>query len=183
MLTVATVGQTLAPLSAVSVLAPRRPDQGPQGLPVNASAHGAGVISAATDPGYRLIVVGPANTRRLSLADLGAMPQHTADLPIACVEGWSASAPWSGVRVRDLATLAGVPGPARVTVTSLQTGSRYATAALPPNFVDDPRTLLALRVHGQALALDHGYPARLIAPDRPGVLQTKWVARIEVVPA
>ncbi|WP_148668402.1 molybdopterin-dependent oxidoreductase, partial [Streptomyces sp. WAC05950] len=27
--------------------------------------------------------------------------------------------------------------------------------------------------------LDHGYPARIIAPNRPGVLQTKWVGRLE----
>ena len=31
------------------------------------------------------------------------------------------------------------------------------------------------------LHIDHGYPARLIAPNRPGVQQTKWVARLEVV--
>jgi DMSO/TMAO reductase YedYZ molybdopterin-dependent catalytic subunit len=28
--------------------------------------------------------------------------------------------------------------------------------------------------------VDHGYPVRLIAPDRAGVLQTKWLTRIEV---
>ncbi len=108
------------------------------------------------------------------------MTQHTATLPIACVEGWSAEAPWTGVRVRDLATLAGVTGPAHVTVGSLQQGSRYSISMLPPNMVDDPLTLIALAVHGAPLALDHGYPARLIAPNRPGVLQTKWVATITV---
>ena len=46
--------------------------------------------------------------------------------------------------------------------------------------VDDDRTLLALALDGEPLSLDHGFPARVIAPDRPGVLQTKWVARIEV---
>jgi DMSO/TMAO reductase YedYZ molybdopterin-dependent catalytic subunit len=49
------------------------------------------------------------------------------------------------------------------------------------NYVDDPLTLVALRLRGERLAIDHGYPARLIAPDRPGVLQTKWLARIEVL--
>jgi DMSO/TMAO reductase YedYZ molybdopterin-dependent catalytic subunit len=42
--------------------------------------------------------------------------------------------------------------------------------------------LIALKLNGQTLDLDHGYPCRLIAPTRPGVLQTKWLARIEVVP-
>jgi DMSO/TMAO reductase YedYZ molybdopterin-dependent catalytic subunit len=108
------------------------------------------------------------------------MEQHSADLPIACVEGWSASVTWTGVRIRDLATLAGVPGSAHVTVESMQRVSRYRVSMLPPNQVSDPLTLLALAVRGEPLALDHGYPARLIAPNRPGVLQTKWVGLIRV---
>jgi DMSO/TMAO reductase YedYZ molybdopterin-dependent catalytic subunit len=39
-------------------------------------------------------------------------------------------------------------------------------------------TLLALRLGGERLHLDHGYPVRLIGPARPGVLQTKWVSRL-----
>ncbi|WP_286216957.1 molybdopterin-dependent oxidoreductase [Paraoerskovia sediminicola] len=31
--------------------------------------------------------------------------------------------------------------------------------------------------------MDHGFPARIIAPNRPGVLQTKWVTRMAVVSA
>ena len=52
---------------------------------------------------------------------------------------------------------------------------------LQGNFADDDRTLLALALNGEPLALDHGYPARIIAPNRPGVLQTKWVTRLEVL--
>ena len=45
----------------------------------------------------------------------------------------------------------------------------------------DPQTLIALMLNGQTLDLDHGYPCRLIAPARPGVLQTKWLSRVEVI--
>ena len=45
----------------------------------------------------------------------------------------------------------------------------------------DDDTLLALAVNGETLALDHGYPLRLIAPNRPGVNQTKWVTRLVVL--
>ena len=38
-----------------------------------------------------------------------------------------------------------------------------------------------MRINGETLSLDHGYPARLISPARAGVLQTKWLSRIEVV--
>jgi hypothetical protein len=81
-ITVATVGQTLKPLAAVSVLGPRRPGLGPQRLPVNTSAQAAGVT---VDPGYRLRLTGPAGTRLLSRADLDALPQRTVSLPITCV--------------------------------------------------------------------------------------------------
>ena len=34
---------------------------------------------------------------------------------------------------------------------------------------------------GKPLDLDHGVPARMIAPGRPGVLQTKWLSKLEVI--
>ena len=67
-------------------------------------------------------------------------------------------------------------------VESLQAGGRYRTSVLDPAHVHDPLTLLALRLHDEPLHLDHGYPCRLIAPNRPGVLQTKWVGRLTAVP-
>ncbi|MEU4689991.1 molybdopterin-dependent oxidoreductase [Actinoplanes sp. NPDC023714] len=180
-ITLATVGQTVTPLAAVSLLAPRRPGTGPQGLPVNRTAAAAGVRDAALHPGYRLSVTGFGQSLELSLSDLAALPQHTAVLPIACVEGWSSVGSWSGVRLRDLAGLLGAdPAECDAVVASLQVGGRYRTSTVASPHLADDRTLIALRLGGEPLALDHGYPARLIAPNRPGVLQTKWVARIDV---
>src|SRR5439155_12316346 len=132
--TLATVGQTVRPLSRVSVLAPRRLDVGPQRLPVNRSAAAGGVLDAAADPAYRLVVAGPGGTLALSRADLVALPQRTVALPIACVEGWSADAVWTGVRVRDLLALVGLTGDgdAQALVESLQRGGRYRTSVLAP---------------------------------------------------
>jgi hypothetical protein len=178
-ITLATAGQTVAPLGPVSVLAPRRPGTGPQRLPVNKTAAGAGVRDALADPGYRLTIVGPARTVRLSLTELAALPQHTAVLPISCVEGWSATATWTGVRLRDLVALVGAdPEDAASYVESLEARGRYRSSTVPPPHTRDPLTLIALRLGGEPLHADHGYPARLIAPNRPGVLQTKWIARI-----
>jgi DMSO/TMAO reductase YedYZ molybdopterin-dependent catalytic subunit len=178
--TVATIGQTVAPFSGISLLAPRRPELGPQGLPVNRTSGAAGILTAATDPAWRLRVIG-ARTVDLRLADLAALPQHDAVLPIACVEGWSATARWSGVRLRDVLDLAGVPAGSHVRVVSLERGWLYGSSPVGPSAARDPLTLLAMRVNGQVLALDHGFPLRLIAPDRPGVQQTKWLDRIELV--
>ncbi|MEV0135832.1 molybdopterin-dependent oxidoreductase [Dactylosporangium sp. NPDC050688] len=179
--TVATAGQTVRPLRHLSVLAPRVPGVGPQGVPVNKTAAAAGVTRA--DGAYRLILTGPGGTHALSLADLTDLPQVTADLPISCVEGWSAGASWQGVRVADLLRLVGAGGlDLPVTVESLQRSGPYRTSTLEAAVARDPLTLLALRIGGAPLHLDHGYPCRLIAPNRPGVLQTKWVAALTVGP-
>jgi DMSO/TMAO reductase YedYZ molybdopterin-dependent catalytic subunit len=181
MLTLFTLGQTVGPLRKLAFLAPRRPDSGPQGFPVNRSAVAAGVVDTAQDPDYRLVVEG--NVRHelsFSLDELRALPQHDAVLPIACVEGWSASRSWRGVRVRDLLDRAGASADARVHVHSLQERFAYASSDLGAAQARDVDTLLALEVQGETLHLDHGYPVRLIGPNRPGVSQTKWVTRLVV---
>ncbi len=175
----ATAGGTVTWLREVSVLAVRS-GEGPQGVPVNRSAEAAAVTEDAVGDSFRLELVHGERTRSLTKDDLAAMDQQEEDLPIACVEGWSASATWTGVRVRDLLAMVDAPDDADVVVTSLQQRGSFATTLLQANFAQDPRTLLALAVNGDALSLDHGFPCRLIAPDRPGVLQTKWVTRLEV---
>ncbi|MGG5258153.1 molybdopterin-dependent oxidoreductase [Phycicoccus avicenniae] len=178
----ATSAAELPGLRRVAVLAVRS-GQGPQGVPVNRSAVGAGVVDLLGDPGWRLRVVGPSGVVEHSLEELRAMAQRAAVLPIACVEGWSASGRWAGVPVRDLVALVGGGPEDDVVVRSMQTRGAYRESRLPANFVQDPDSLLALTLGGEPLHPDHGFPCRLIAPARPGVLQTKWVREIEVVRA
>jgi DMSO/TMAO reductase YedYZ molybdopterin-dependent catalytic subunit len=179
--TLLTVGQTVWPLRSLALLAPRRPDRGPQGFPVNRTAAAAGVVAAAQDPAYRLVVVGAVRRPlSLSLDDVRALPWREATLPIACVEGWSASRAWRGIPVRALLDLAGARPGARVRVHSLQARLAYRSSDLDPAQARDVDTLLALEVDGEPLHLDHGAPIRLIGPNRPGVLQTKWVHRLVV---
>lgn len=176
----ATAGSTVPLLRDVSVFGVRSGD-GPGGVPINKSAKAAGVTSLATRASWRLSVTHGDRSVRLSRDDLLAMTQHTETLPIACVEGWSASGDWTGVRVRDLLDLVGAPRGSDVRVESLQPSGPFRETTLQANFAEDERTLLALMLDDEPLALDHGFPCRLIAPDRPGVLQTKWVDRIEVL--
>jgi DMSO/TMAO reductase YedYZ molybdopterin-dependent catalytic subunit len=175
----ASAGSTVPLLRSVSVFGVRSGD-GPQGLPINKSARAAGVTASALAPSYALELVAGDRALSLSREDLLALPQTTAELPIACVEGWSASGTWTGVRVRELVAAVGGAQDADVVVRSLQESGPYIVTLLPANFVADDETLLALKLNGEDLAIDHGYPARIIAPNRPGVLQTKWVARLEV---
>ncbi|HEY1642246.1 MAG TPA: molybdopterin-dependent oxidoreductase [Streptosporangiaceae bacterium] len=158
---------------------------GPRGLsvaqagtfPVNRAAATAGLTDADVGPAYRLVLVG---ARQLSLtrAEVAALPQQSVELPIACVEGWSAAARWSGVRLTDLARLTGVNRPGGARVESIERKGSFRAASLSASQVSDPRSLLALRMNGANLSRDHGYPARTIIPAAPGVHNTKWVTKI-----
>ncbi|QVI24990.1 molybdopterin-dependent oxidoreductase [Nocardia tengchongensis] len=175
---VAVAGQSIPFLRWASLLAPRS-GHGPQGVPINRTAAAAAVTDTARSPQYALTVKVGGRERAFSRADLEAMPQHDSALPIACVEGWSAQGHWSGVRLRELLAAVGEYRGGDVRFTSLETTGIYGSSVLPHTHVVDASTLIALRLHGEDLALDHGYPCRLIAPNRPGVLQTKWLKSIE----
>lgn len=171
------------PLRETAVLTPHggpEPGGGPGGFQINKTAAYVGVRAGETsEEAWQLTVAGRSGTVRLSRADLLGLPLHSADLPIACVEGWSTSDQWwRGVRLRDLAALVGHDEPVDVLVESLQRRGPFRRAALRSNQVEDPRSLLALFVNGEELTLDHGYPARIIVPAAPGVLNTKWVERL-----
>ncbi|MFJ8825224.1 molybdopterin-dependent oxidoreductase [Streptomyces sp. NPDC102467] len=172
------------PLRRTALLAPHggaEPGTGPNGFQINKTAAYAGIHPAETGEGaWRLVVTGRGGTVRLSRPELHQLAVHSAALPIACVEGWSTSdQTWRGVRLRDLAALVGHGDEAPdVFVESLQRHGAFRHAALRANQVADPRSLLALFVNGAELSPDHGYPARIIVPAAPGVLNTKWVARL-----
>ncbi len=161
----------------ILLLATREPTTGPQGLPVNKTAASAGVVPLARDPGWRLAVTG-SEPFSWSLEDVVELSTAERRLPIACVEGWSASADWRGIPLIDVVRRAGGDEESRVRVVSLQPSGAYTSSTLfGPQLT---AALLATHLNGERLNLDHGYPLRLIAPDRPGVLNTKWLARVEV---
>jgi DMSO/TMAO reductase YedYZ molybdopterin-dependent catalytic subunit len=175
-LLIANAGQSVGgPLRRFAFLAPRR-ELVPGDFPVNKTAAVAGITDELTGAAYRLTLRGGDQEISLSRADLLAMPQRTARLPIACVEGWSTTQEWTGVPLAALAERAGAPGAAGVLVESLQKAGVLRRASLTGGQIAAGDALLALRVNGADLSLDHGYPARVIVPALPGVHNTKWVA-------
>lgn len=184
---VLTAGQTVGGVARQTALFlphGRTKANGPNDFPVNKTAAAAGIYPAAVGAAWRLTLTGGPIPVVLDRAALAAMPQHTARLPIGCVQGWSTVQTWSGVRLADLAAAAGVPAPVAARVHSLQTVADYrigdySRAVLQANQIRDPEALLALRVNGVDLSPDHGYPARIIVPALPGVHNTKWVGSVD----
>lgn len=178
-----TAGQSIGgPLRETALLAPhgRSPGSGPNGFPVNKTFAYAHIRASDVGEDWRLRVSGRGGEVSLSLEQLRQLPQHRSALPIACVEGWSTeNQHWEGVRLADLAKLVGYDtDPPGVFVESVQRTGSFRSVAMRGNQVRDGRSLLALRVNGAVLSPDHGYPARIIVPGAPGVMNTKWVGKL-----
>jgi DMSO/TMAO reductase YedYZ molybdopterin-dependent catalytic subunit len=70
-------------------------------------------------------------------------------LSIVCVEGWSALASWTGVRLKDLVAAVGGSRDDAVMVESLQQHSLYRISTVEPPYARDELTLIALRLNGE----------------------------------
>ncbi|MYV89673.1 molybdopterin-dependent oxidoreductase [Streptomyces sp. SID1034] len=182
-LLVVTMGQSIGGwMRRTALLAPhgQDPGSGPNGFQINKTAASVGVRPSDIGPAWRLTVRAGGRQTVLTRDELYALPRRTVELPIACVEGWSTpDQRWGGVRLVDLAALVGVTHDApRVLVESVQRGGSFGSVVLAANQVRDTRSLLAVEVNGAALSPDHGYPARIVVPNAPGVHHTKWVTRL-----
>jgi hypothetical protein len=176
-----TAGQSFTPLEPLNAFGPRQRGIGPNDLPVNRTASAAKVLETAMDPDWTLTIAHGERTMAFTASDLEAMAQGDERLPISCVEGWSQTAQWRGPRLVELMALVGAPSDRSLRVTSLEEKGGYRVMLMGPEYANDPTTLVALEVNGGRLDIEHGYPARMIAPGRPGVLQTKWLSLIEVI--
>ena len=95
----------------------------------------------------------------------------TVTATLDCTGGFFSSQQWAGVRLdRLLRNLNG---------SSIRVVSRTGYDRRFP-IEETQRLLLATRVGGRTLDGGHGYPARLVAPDRRGFWWVKWVVAIEV---
>lgn len=150
---------------------------GPNDFPVNKTAASTGIKPEETGPGWRLTIKGASGERSLTRDELMAMPQHTYDLPIACVEGWSVVATWTGVRIVDLASMVGAVGSDAVVVESLERGGAFARAALSGDQLRDEKSLLALRVTGPTSRWTTAFAPVSSSPPRRGCTTPSGCAR------
>ena len=88
-----------------------------------------------------------------------------------CTGGFYSTQEWAGARLDRL--VAGASGRSIRVVSATGYDRRFPIE-------DAPRLLLATRYGGEVLDAGHGFPARLVAPDRRGFWWVKWVVRIEV---
>ncbi len=168
------------PLRKLALLSPRGENfgDGPNDFQVNKTAESAGISMDKVGADWRLTLEVGDESVELTRDDLLGMEQVTADLPIACVEGWSTTQSWTGVRLSELARMAGAADGAEMQAISIQPGGPLRQATLTGGQAAAEESLLALKVNGADLSIDHGFPARIIVPALPGVHNTKWVEKL-----
>ena len=172
------VGQTVTPLEPIGLLAARQWTKGPQGVPVNRTADQARVTDARRRRG--LVAEGRRSDGRTRSPWPTSSPERSTRRGCRSTASRAgASAPsWRGLSLLEVVEQAGGrPTPGSSCCRSSPSGFNHS-------FMEGPQVaaaLLATHLNGQRLDLDHGYPLRLIAPNRAGVLNTKWLSRIEVL--
>jgi DMSO/TMAO reductase YedYZ molybdopterin-dependent catalytic subunit len=117
---------------------------------------------------------------QLSLTDLAALPRTGYKLDHFCVEGWTAVATRTGVRLADIAQLAGV-----------QPGAHYVDfQSFDDNYHESwdiesamhPQTLIVYAQDGRYLNASWGAPARVYSPVKLGYKNTKYLTKIMFLP-
>ncbi|HEY9722685.1 MAG TPA: molybdopterin-dependent oxidoreductase [Oscillatoriaceae cyanobacterium] len=120
-----------------------------------------------------------------TLAELqAAFPLYGAVTRHDCVEGWSAIAEWSGVRLADLIAAVKPKAEARYVVmdaADFDNGSTPFYGSLPLELARHPQNVLAYQMNGKPLTVDHGAPLRLRVPTQLGYKSTKFIHRIRFV--
>jgi DMSO/TMAO reductase YedYZ molybdopterin-dependent catalytic subunit len=130
---------------------------------------------------WRLEVSGAVRTPlQLTLADLQQLPRRTQRVNHYCVEGWTAVASWSGVRVSELARLAQITDDADY--VDFQSFDADYHESWDIESALHPQTLIAYGMDGRLLGPDHGAPARLHSPIKLGYKSTKYLTKVIFMP-
>jgi len=116
------------------------------------------------------------NPIALSYEDLFGMKMMSQVSRLKCVECWSAKAKWEGFHFSELAKKI-QPDPSAKYVYIQSADSYYESFTVEELL--RPRVLFVLRMDGQPLSKDHGYPLRLIAPFKYGYKNIKYITSIK----
>ncbi len=113
----------------------------------------------------------------LTWAQFKTLPRKTVDTDIHCVTRWSKlDTKWEGVPIQEILRLADV----RPTATHVLAHSEQGyTANLPLSVLDDDDVLLADTFDGKELEVEHGWPLRLLVPERYFWKSAKWIRGLE----
>lgn len=142
-------------------------------------------LAEAAFAGWRLDVDGlVGRPLHLSAADLRGMPEQTQITKHHCIQGWSGIAEWSGVPLGAILDACAPQPKARFLVFhsyQLDESGRPFYESVDLALGRHPQTILAYRMNGEPLSVEHGAPLRLRVETELGFKMVKWLRRIELV--
>lgn len=94
-----------------------------------------------------------------------------------CVEGWSVTILWEGVRILDVIKGLGIDLAGEVMIFRAFDG--YSTS-LPMEFLVDNEILLANKMNNATLVPERGFPFQLVAESKFGYKWIKWITEMEI---
>jgi DMSO/TMAO reductase YedYZ molybdopterin-dependent catalytic subunit len=128
---------------------------------------------------YTLLVDGKVSTPK-SYSYRGIVDNHAhyrKVVTLNCVEGWSVTILWDGIRVRDLLDEAGYDPGAKTILFYAADG--YYTS-FPLSYILDNDIMMAFAMNNVTIPPERGYPFQLVAEGKWGYKWIKWVSRIEL---
>ena len=153
-----------------------------QSAPVNGSPPPPDLYQPLLERGFsdwRLAIDGlVARPGDFSLAELRDAPSRSQITILACEEGWSYIAEWTGVPLADVLDRVGVlPQAKYVVVFSIAPGWWDSIDMAEARH---PQTLLAYGMNGDVLTEGYGAPLRLRVPRQLGYKNVKYLSRLTV---
>ena len=127
---------------------------------------------------YHLEVGGlVGQARKYTYEDLLSRQSYSQVLKLNCVEGWTVNILWEGFLLKDLLDEAGVDSSAKTVIFRCYDG--YSTSQ-PLSFVLSHDLILALKMNGETLHPERGYPLVFVAGSKWGYKWAKWITGIEL---
>ncbi|AKB37590.1 TMAO/DMSO reductase [Methanosarcina siciliae C2J] len=127
---------------------------------------------------YRLQVDGLVeNPRNFTYEEITGLPQTSKVIDLNCVEGWSFTAKWTGVKIAEIFDEVGIMDNA--TTVIFYSADGYSTS-LDKDYLLENDIILAYKLNDVTLPPERGFPLQLVAEDKYGYKWAKWIVRIEL---
>jgi DMSO/TMAO reductase YedYZ molybdopterin-dependent catalytic subunit len=108
---------------------------------------------------------------------LSVFPSYRKVVTLHCVEGWSVTILWEGIRIVDILEELGINLDGKLII--FRAYDDYSTS-LPLDYIVDNEILLAFKMNNVTLPPERGFPLQLVAESKLGYKWIKWITEMEI---
>ena len=127
---------------------------------------------------WTLEVTTNKNTIHIGIDELRQLPKTDIVFEFKCIEGWSQTSWWGGVKFSDFIEHFKLQEETKMDYVGLSTPDDQYYVGIDTPSALHPQTILAYEMNGQPVPPRHGAPLRLIIPTKYGVKNLKRVGKL-----